>query len=47
MKTVSIKGQQHNCEAAKREIEELVELSREREHRDHSEVCVRKIHIHF
>ena len=39
MQTVSIKGQQHNCEAAKRKIKELAGLSMEREHRDHIEVC--------
>ena len=39
MKSVSIKGQQHNCDAAKRKIEELVKLSMEREHHYHSEVC--------
>ena len=49
MQTVSIKGQQHNCEVAKRKIEEIVEVSslREREHRYHSEVCAWNGHTHF
>ena len=47
MQTVSIKGQQHNCEAAKRKIKELAGLSMEREHRDHIEVCAQNEHGHF
>lgn len=40
MQIVNIKGQQRSCEAAKRKIEELVELSIKWKHRDQSEVCV-------
>ena len=36
---VSIKGPQRNREAAKRKIEELAEMSTEREHHDWREVC--------
>ena len=40
MQIVSIKGTQHNCEAAKHKIEELVILSREKE--AHSQSTVSK-----
>ena len=38
MQIVSIKGTRHNCETAKRKIEELVELSKKREARVQSMV---------
>ena len=47
MQTVSIKGQQHNCEAAKRKIKELTGLSMEREHHYHIEVCAWNEHAYF
>ena len=39
MKTVSIKGAWHNCEAAKSKIEELVELSVKGKANGQSKVC--------
>lgn len=40
MQTVSIMGQQGNCEAAIHKIKELVELSIKRKHHSRSEVCM-------
>ena len=39
MKTVCIKGAQHNCEAAKTKIEELVKLSVKWKVNGQSKVC--------